>query len=133
TLAAQGNDNTDVAELTARVRIALGRAITHQWFPGQGELHVIGLDSALEQVLTQAMEGSGALEPGLADTLMDQVEAALGRQEAAGEPPVLVVSPPLRPLMAQFLRRRLRQLMVMSPHEIPDDRALRVTQLAGGA
>ncbi|SFC61133.1 flagellar biosynthesis protein FlhA [Microbulbifer thermotolerans] len=133
TLADCEGQQQDPMGLTARVRLALGRAIIHHWFPGRDELRVIGLDSRLEQVLTQALEGGGALEPGLADTLMAQAAAALERQETAGEPPVLVVPHGLRPLLAHFLRRRLRHLTVISQAEIPDDRHLRVTNLIGGA
>ncbi|WP_299596977.1 flagellar biosynthesis protein FlhA [uncultured Microbulbifer sp.] len=130
-LADQGEQATDVHELTARVRVALGRVLTHQWFPGSGELRVMGLDSQLEQVLSQAMESGGALEPGLADTLMSQAAAAIERQETAGNPPVLVVRHSLRPLLAHFLRRRLRQLAVLSQAEIPDDRMVKITNLIG--
>ncbi|MCH4562991.1 flagellar biosynthesis protein FlhA [Halomonas sp. EGI 63088] len=132
TLAEHAGQQQDAGELTALVRIALGRSIVQQWFPGDGELRVIGLEAQLEQVLMQAMNGSGALEPGLAETLMTQAEQALERQEASGEPPVLVVPHALRPVLARFLRRRLRHLVVMSQAEIPDDRTLRVTQLVGG-
>ncbi|GGX80026.1 flagellar biosynthesis protein FlhA [Litchfieldella qijiaojingensis] len=131
TLAEHAGQQSDANELTAIVRIALGRSITQQWFGGQRELHVIGLDANLEQVLMQAMNGGGALEPGLADTLMQQAEVALQRQEASGEPPVLVVEHSLRALLARFLRRRLRHLVVMSQAEIPDDRSLRITSLIG--
>ena len=132
TLAASAG-SAELETLVAQVRVALGRAITHQWFPGRDALHVIGLDAGLEQVLSQALHGNGALEPGLADSLLEEVGAALSRQEASGEPPVLVVQHELRPLLAQFLRRRLHHLVVMSQREIPDDRVLRVTQLAGAA
>ncbi|MBF1800842.1 flagellar biosynthesis protein FlhA [Alloalcanivorax profundimaris] len=132
TLAEHASEGAGAHDLTALVRVALGRAISHQYFPGQDELRVIGLDGQLEQVLNQALNGGGALEPGLADTLMNQAAAALERQEAAGDPPVLVVPHNLRPLLAHFLRRRLRHLAVMSQAEIPDDRGLRVTQLIGG-
>ncbi|PMR74128.1 flagellar biosynthesis protein FlhA [Billgrantia endophytica] len=132
TLAEYGPQQQDPSELTALVRIALGRSITQQWFPGQDTLNVIGLEAQLEQVLMQAMNGNGALEPGLAETLMNQAEQALGRHEASGEPPVMVVQHSLRPLLSRFLRRRLRHLVVMSQAEIPDDRTLRVTTLAGG-
>ncbi|TBW32718.1 flagellar biosynthesis protein FlhA [Azotobacter chroococcum] len=121
----------DVQELTALVRVALGRAITQQCFGSRNELHVIGLDLQLEQVLLQAVN-NGALEPGLADNLMQQTETALARQEANGEPPVLVVPHRLRALLSRFLRRRLRHLVVMSLVELPDDRSLRVTSLIGG-
>lgn len=132
TLAEYAPQQQDANELTALVRVALGRAITQQWFAGQDTLNVMGLDAQLEQVLLQAMNGSGALEPGLADTLMTQAEQALERHEGAGEPPVLVVQHSLRAVLARFLRRRLRHLVVMSQAEIPDDRTLRVITLVGG-
>ncbi|EWH01285.1 flagellar biosynthesis protein FlhA [Halomonas sp. BC04] len=132
TLAEYAPQQQDANELTALVRIALGRSITQQWFPGQDTLNVIGLEAQLEQVLMQAMNGNGALEPGLAETLMSQAELALTRHEASGEPPVMVVQHSLRPLLSRFLRRRLRHLVVMSQAEIPDDRTLRVTTLVGG-
>ncbi|MCE8026703.1 MULTISPECIES: flagellar biosynthesis protein FlhA [Halomonadaceae] len=132
TLAEYAPHQQDTNELTALVRIALGRTITQQWYPGRDTLNVIGLDAQLEQVLMQAMNGNGALEPGLAATLMSQAEQAVERHEASGEPPVLVVQHSLRPLVARFLRRRMRHLVVMSQAEIPDDRTLRVTSLVGG-
>ncbi|MDT0500546.1 MULTISPECIES: flagellar biosynthesis protein FlhA [unclassified Halomonas] len=132
TLAEHAPQQQDANELTALVRIALGRAITQQWFGGQEQLNVIGLDGQLEQVLSQAMNGNGALEPGLAETLMTQAQQALERHESSGEPPVLVVQHNLRALLSRFLRRRLRHLAVLSQAEIPDDRTLRVTTLVGG-
>ncbi|WP_051687128.1 flagellar biosynthesis protein FlhA [Microbulbifer sp. HZ11] len=130
-LAGQGEQSFDVPELTARVRLALGRVLAHQWFPGSAELRVMGLESQLEQVISQALESGGALEPGLADTLMSQAAAAMERQETAGDPPVLVVRHNLRPLLAHFLRRRLRQLAVLSQAEIPDDRMVKITNMIG--
>ena len=131
TLAEHAGQQSDAASLTEVVRVALGRSITQQWFPGSEELHVIGLDANLEQVLMQAMNNGGALEPGLADTLMSEAEQALSRQEMAGEPPVLVVQHSLRAVLSRFLRRRLRHLAVLSQAEIPDDRTLRVTSTVG--
>lgn len=132
TLAEYAPQQQDAAELTSLVRVALGRAITQQWFAGQEALSVMGLDTQLEQILLQAMNGNGAMEPGLADTLMSQTEQALARHESNGEPPVLVVQHSLRAVLARFLRRRLRHLVVMSQAEIPDDRTLRVATVVGG-
>lgn len=132
TLAEHAGQQQDPNELTAMVRVALGRAITQQWFSGQSTLNAMGLDAQLEQVLLQAMNGNGAMEPGLADTLMSQTEQALERHENAGEPPVLVVQHSLRGVLSRFLRRRLRHLVVLSQAEIPDDRTLRVLTLVGG-
>ncbi|HET7267216.1 MAG TPA: flagellar biosynthesis protein FlhA [Oleiagrimonas sp.] len=131
TLAEQAGEQPDPNALTAAVRIALGRAITDQWFGTAHELRVMGLDAGLEQVLDQAVNGGSALEPGLADTLMQSAAHAMEHQEASGDPSVLVVAPSLRPLMARFLRRGLPQLAVLSQAEIPDDRTLRVTSPVG--
>ena len=64
TLAEHAPIQSDPHELTAVVRVALGRAITQQWFPGTGEVQVIGLDTPLERLLLQALQGGGGLEPG---------------------------------------------------------------------
>jgi len=127
-----GNAGTpDIAELIALARCTLGRAITQQWFGNDHELRVIGLDAKLERVLTQALSASGALEPGLADTLLGQARSALAQQDAQDGAPVLLVSPPLRALLARFLRHHLSQIAVLSNAEIPDDRIVRVTALMG--
>jgi flagellar biosynthesis protein FlhA len=131
-LAANTGGQPDVGELIALARRALGRAITQQWFPGDDEIRVIGLESKLERVLSQAMTTSGGLEPGLAETLLRETAACVQRQEAAGDPPVLLVSPPLRSPLSRFLRHHMPQLGVMSNVEIPDERIVRTTTLIGG-
>jgi flagellar biosynthesis protein FlhA len=133
-LAAQNPAGTgpDASELLQQVRMALGRSITQQWFPGDGELRVMSLDPKLERVLTQALTTSGALEPGLAETLLNDSQRAIQHQEAAGDPPVLVVPPVLRASLARFLRHHFPYLGVLSNLEIPEDRMLRVTAVIGG-
>ncbi|MTD25626.1 flagellar biosynthesis protein FlhA [Erwinia sorbitola] len=132
TLAEHAAVQTDPQELTSVVRVALGRAITQQWFPGNGEVQVIGLDSTLERLLLQALQGGGGLEPGLADRLLAQAQTALQHQEGLGAPPVLLVNHPLRALLARFLRRSLPQLMVISNMELTDNRNIRMTSTIGG-
>ncbi|MFJ4344819.1 flagellar biosynthesis protein FlhA [Pseudomonas sp. NPDC089401] len=121
----------DIAELTAQVRVALGRSIVNQYYANKPELNVIGLDFNLEQVVMQAVGNGGALEPSLADTLMKETTQALKRQELGNNPPVLVVPNRLRPVLSRFLRRRLRQLAVIALSEVPDDRTLRITSIIG--
>ncbi|MFE8146591.1 flagellar biosynthesis protein FlhA [Brenneria goodwinii] len=121
----------DPNELTVVVRVALGRAITQQWFPGQGEIQVIGLDFGLEKVLLQALQNGGGLEPGLADRVLEQAQQAVQHQEAINAPPVLLVNHALRPLLARFLRRSVPQLVVLSNQEINDQRQIHMTSLIG--
>jgi len=130
---ANGGATSDIAELIALVRVTLGRAITQQWFGNEAELRVIGLDAKLERVLTQALAASGALEPGLAETLLGQARAAIAQQDAQGDAPVLLVSPPLRAMLARFLRHHLPQIGVLSNAEIPEERIVRVTSLMGSS
>ncbi|URQ59437.1 flagellar biosynthesis protein FlhA [Pantoea alhagi] len=132
TLAEHAPVQNDPYELTTVVRVALGRAITQQWFPGNGEVQVIGLDATLERLLLQALQGGGGLEPGLADRLLEQAQRALQNQEMLGAPPVLLVNHPLRALLARFLRRNLPQLAVLSNMELSDNRHIRMTATIGG-
>lgn len=136
TLTEHASRTADVNELTALVRVALGRAIVQQLFPAGDELSVMTLDNRLERLLTQALQASGqegaGIEPGLADTIAAQAEAATRQQEAMGLTPVLLVPAQLRTLLSRFLRRALPQLKVLSHAEVPDSKTIRVTSLVGG-
>ncbi len=135
TLAEHAARIQDPTDLTAIVRIALGRAIVQQIFPGESELAVMALDSKLERLLMQALQASGdtgGIEPGLADSLVQQTEMAAQRQEQMGLSPVLLVGAPLRTLLARFLRRAMPQLRVLSHAEVPESKTIKVTSLVGG-
>jgi flagellar biosynthesis protein FlhA len=134
TLAEYATQTQDPNELTAVVRVALGRAIVQQLFPGTNELSVMTLDNRLERLLMQALGtgGDGAgIEPGLADTIAQQAGAAATQQEQMGLTPVLLVPGPLRAMLSRFLRRALPQLKVLSHNEIPETKTIRVTSLVG--
>jgi flagellar biosynthesis protein FlhA len=127
----------DALELTSRVRQALGRAIVQGLFPGNSEVQVLALDPGLERVLMQAVSAGGgeggAIEPGLADTLLRQTAELAQRQESTGLPPVLLVPAPLRWLLARFLRRSVPSLKVVANTEVPENRIIRVTGMVGAA
>ncbi|WP_433637269.1 flagellar biosynthesis protein FlhA [Kluyvera georgiana] len=132
TLAEFSELQTNTDELTAQVRIRLGRAITQQWFPGNGEIQVIGLDLNLERLLIQASQSGSAIEPGIAENLMRQTEKSIMQQEAIGAPVVLLVNQPLRFMLSRFLRRVFPQLAVLSNLEITNNRTVRMTYIIGG-
>ena len=134
TLAEFAVQTQDPNELTAMVRVSLGRAIVQQLFPGTNELSVMTLDNRLERLLMQAMSAGGdgsGIEPGLADTIAQQAGAAAAQQEQMGLTPVLLVPGTLRPLLSRFLRRALPQLKVLSHNEIPETKTIKVTSLVG--
>ncbi|MBX3640170.1 MAG: flagellar biosynthesis protein FlhA [Nitrosomonas sp.] len=126
----------DTAQLTAFVRIALGRAIVEQYFPAGAELQVMGLHHELESILLQVVQSGGqdggGIEPGLANMLLKETAAAAKHQENLGLPVVLLVPGPIRGLLAQFLRRAVLQLRVLSHAEIPETRKIKITSVIGG-
>jgi flagellar biosynthesis protein FlhA len=136
TLAEYATQTQDANELTAQVRVKLGRAIVQQLFPSGNEVSVISLDNGLERLLTQAVQSnntSAAIEPNMAETLARQAESAAKQQEQMGMSPVLLVSAPICVALAKFLRRSVPHLRVLSHEELPDSKIIRVTNLIGGS
>lgn len=136
TLSEYASQTQDTGELTSVVRVQLGRAIVQQLFPTGNELTVMTLDNNLERLLMQAIQNNNtgsAIEPGMAETLSRQAEAAAKQQEQMGMTPVLLVSAPLRAALSKFLRRAIPHLRVLSHEELPDSKTIRVTSLIGGS
>jgi flagellar biosynthesis protein FlhA len=136
TLADHAPRTQDPAELTAAVRIALGRAIVQQIFGSVADLPVIALDPELERVLLQVLAAAGAdgsgLEPDLAATLAREISRAVQETEAQGDTPVLLVSDRLRLPMLRLLRRGAPTLKILAHSEIPEARTIRVRATVGG-
>ncbi len=136
TLAEHAARSQDATELTSAVRVALGRAIVQQLYGTATELTVIALDPELERVLQQVLglaggDGSG-MEPDLAETLVREVANAVQKQEALGQPAVLLVPDRLRWPLVRLVRRGAPGLRVLGHSEIPDARTVRVGALVGG-
>lgn len=123
----------DPAALTAHVRLALSRQIVQELAGLAQELPVMTLDAALEQTLTGALSNgvNAALEPGLAERLQSRIAEAAERQELAGGPCVLLVTPALRATLARFLRATVPQMHVLAWNEIPDNRRVRLVATVG--
>lgn len=136
TLAEFAPRNQDPVELASRVRMALGRAIVQQLFPGSAEVDVIALDPGLERVLQQTLQSGGVdgavIEPGLADTLIRETARLAQRQEDLGLPAVLLVPNTLRWLLARFLRRAIPSLRVIAHSEVPESRTIKVSAIVNG-
>ena len=135
TLAEHAPRTQDPGELTAAVRVALGRAISQQIFADAPEAEVITLDPELERVLQQGMfPGADApgLEPGLADEIVRQCRVASDRQEMLGRPAALLVPDRLRMPLARLLRRSIPSLRVLALSEIPESKTVRVSTVVGG-
>ena len=53
------------------------------------------------------------------------------RQEVNGQPAVLLVPSPLRPLLARFTRQTIPGLHVLAYEEVPDSKRLRMVGAVG--
>jgi len=135
TLAELAPRTQDPVALVAAVRVAMGRSIVQNIGGLRQELPVITLDPALEQVLQDSMTGGGDASPGFEPGLADRVQTALTdstrRQEAAGEPAVLLVAPKIRPWIAKLMRHSTPSLAVLAYNEIPENRRIRVIAAVG--
>ena len=121
--------------LTAAVRVALGRQIVERITSGDTELQVITLDAALEQLLQQTLqamsEGTGAIEPGLAQRLIKSLQEACERQELAGQVSVLLVADHIRELLVRLVRFRIPRLHILAFGEVPETKEIRIVNTIG--
>ncbi len=134
-LAERAGKSQDPVALTAAVRESLSRLIIQQINGLADELAVITLDYSLEQILQRSLESgaeaTGAIEPGLANRLMQSLRDAHEKQERAGQPSVLLVSAGLREFMARFVRHGIKGMHVLSYAEVPDSKQIRIVASVG--
>ena len=138
-LASQVTKSQDSAALTAAARVALKRIIVQKIYGSEALLPVMTLEPAMEQLLLKSLqqaEQSGnsddiVLEPGLAERLQQALQQGGQQQEVAGKPAVLLVSAPLRAVMAKFVRYSASDIQVLSYAEIPDDKQVTIESTVG--
>jgi flagellar biosynthesis protein FlhA len=141
-LAEAAPKSQDPVVLGAAVRAALGRQIVQEIQQASGatqdaELPVLTLAPGLERVLQDSLaaangNGPAVLEPGLAERMHTAFTQATAQQESRGEPAVLLVPAPLRPMLAKFTRQTVSALHVLGFNEVPDTQKLRLVAALGG-
>ncbi len=132
TLTEQGPKTQEPEQLVAAVRVALGRSIVQGIAGMRDELPVLTLEPELEQLLTESTRNgaTAGLEPGLVERIHRVLSENAERQEAAGEPAVLLVAPGIRPWLAKLMRG-IRNLHVLAYNEIPEDKQIRMVGAVG--
>ena len=135
TLGEHAAKTVDAAELSAQVRITLGRSIIQTLFGASRDIEMLVLEPELERVLAQAAGAAGGdalgLEPGLADNLLRDLGASAQRLENLGQPPVLLVPDKLRVPLARLARRSVPRLKVIGHAEVPEACTIRVAAVVG--
>ncbi|MFN8542724.1 MAG: flagellar biosynthesis protein FlhA [Candidatus Binatia bacterium] len=121
-LADQAPRTKDTDVLTEHARQALGRSITKRLVTADNTLAVVTLAAPLERTLLEGVPrdegGQLALEPGLAQRLMERLREwteAFGRE---GLTPVLLCSTGLRLHLRRLCERYVPLLTVVAPNEI---------------
>ena len=122
----------DPVALIAAVRIALGRQIVQEINGLDQELSVFTLAPQLERVLQDSLQSGGAvLEPGLAERMHKSLSDSVMSQETSGQPAVLLVPGPLRPLLSKFTRQTIPGLHVLAYSEVPESKKIRMVGAVG--
>ncbi len=135
TLAEHAPRTQDAGILTSAIRVSLGRMIVQKINGLAAELPVITLAPELEQILLKSIraseEGGAGIEPGLAERIHRGLAQSSQKQEMAGQPAVLLVSAPLRELLARFVRHTIPGMHVLAYNEVPDSKQLRIVATVG--
>ncbi|XOZ33902.1 flagellar biosynthesis protein FlhA [Halomonadaceae bacterium KBTZ08] len=131
----------DPSVLTTAARKALKRMIVQKLCGNETEIPVITLDPQLEQMLLKSVQQgqqSGTaddigmiLEPNMVEKLQRSLSDAAQKQEAVGKPAILLVSAPLRPVLARFVRYGVERLHVLSYQEIPENKQVTIVSSIG--
>ena len=131
----------DPTTLTTAARRSLKRMIVQNLCGNEKEIPVITLDPQLEQMLLKSVQQgqqSGStddigmiLEPNMVEKLQRSLSDAAQKQEAVGKPAILLVSAPLRPVLARFVRYGIERLHVLSYQEIPENKQVTIVSSIG--
>ncbi|MDX1589318.1 MAG: flagellar biosynthesis protein FlhA [Oleiphilaceae bacterium] len=131
----------DPGVLTGAARQALRRMIIQSLCGNSKDIPVITLDPQLEQMLLKSLQqgqqsGAGddigmVLEPSMVEKLQRSLTDAAQKQETMGKPAILLVSAPLRPVLARFVRYGIERLHVLSYQEVPDNKQVTIVSSIG--
>ncbi|HEX2937549.1 MAG TPA: flagellar biosynthesis protein FlhA [Ruminiclostridium sp.] len=115
----------DADVLTEYVRQSLRRTITHKIAP-DGELKVLTIDPAVEAKITSSVRSSDhgtylALDPEVAQNIIDNVSREVDKFNQAGLTPVILVSPAVRMYFKRLTEQALPDLFVVSYNEVEND------------
>ncbi|MEK7391426.1 MAG: flagellar biosynthesis protein FlhA [Fibrobacterota bacterium] len=123
TLADGARSNREVQFLTEQVRLSLARSLCKQLADPEGVLPVLTLEPGMEQILEASIQTTDRgprlmVRPEVVGRLLDALKPLVDSMSAAGETPVLVCSPQVRPHLRKLLEGSYPQLSVLSYAEI---------------
>lgn len=108
------------------VRHRLARTISSRYRDDGNRLHVMAVDPAMEDRIAAGLEHNERglfvrMSPAAIDTTCQKIQDGVKKLMAAGYPPVILVSPRIRPGLRQITSSALPRLRVLSYNEITQD------------
>ncbi|WP_199450806.1 flagellar biosynthesis protein FlhA [Vibrio harveyi] len=133
----ESSENTkDPILLAADVRCALKRTLVNLVAGQKNELNVYALSDELEQMLMTSLQQAQAagtvmldsfpIEPNILGQFQQNLPLIRQQLKQQGLPPILLVMPQLRPLLARYARTFTQGLAVLSYNEIPENKQINV-------
>ncbi|ENP0826752.1 flagellar biosynthesis protein FlhA [Vibrio parahaemolyticus] len=133
----ESSENTkDPILLAADVRCALKHTLVNLIAGQKPELSVYALSDELEQMLLTSLQQAQAsgtvvldsfpIEPNILGQFQQNLPLIRQQLKQQGLPPILLVMPQLRPLLARYARTFTQGLAVLSYNEIPENKQINV-------
>jgi flagellar biosynthesis protein FlhA len=116
----------DPVFLTEAVRSRLARTICSRYRDAKNHLHVVTLDPALEDRIRAGFEHNERglfirMSPQAIDATCRVIGKEVEKLTTGGHPPVVLVSPQIRPALRQMTATQLKQVAILSYNEITRD------------
>jgi flagellar biosynthesis protein FlhA len=113
----------NVTQITEHVRARLARQISNMYTNDQGYIPLLTLAPEWEQAFAESLAGSGedrqlAMPPSKLQQFITAARVAYERQAQAGETPILLTSPSVRPYVRAIIERFRPSSAVVSQSEI---------------
>ncbi len=126
TISDQVGRTQDTGILVEYCRQALGGHICREYKRNDGSLPAIGIHPDLETLVKNSTHRDGAeigslvMNPDVAEQVINEVQTTLEAARKAGEQPVLLCSPLIRPQFRHLIEHRVKEVPVISFAEVPD-------------
>jgi flagellar biosynthesis protein FlhA len=141
TLLDSSESTKDPILLAAEVRCALRRQIVGGLFGQKKDMQAFNLSGELENMLLGSLNQARAtgkvvldnypIDPHLLSQLQMNMPVAREQMRQQGTPPLLLVLPQIRPLLARYARLFAPGLNVLSYNEIPENREVSIVGTVG--
>jgi flagellar biosynthesis protein FlhA len=138
TLGDYAGKTKDTIWLCEYVRHRLARTISSRYRDAENRLHVMAMDPAMEDRVAAGIEHTDRglfvrMSPQAVDKTCDRIQEGVKKLLAAGYPPVLLVSPRIRPGLRQITSTSIPRLRILSYNEITSDTQIESHGVIGDA